>query len=191
MHRLAAALIGALTILLLVFSTASAHDKVFVCKYVGTPGDSERLQTGQNPISVSTSAIKEDPVVIGSYFVDAQGRSFVLAFDIGQDEPDVSECPGSDEPSSEPSSEATPTPPEVTPTPSLSPSDAPSVAPSVDVTPTPVPVTTEPPAVFGTPPPTDTEASETSSSSDMRLPLILIIAGFALLTSLPRFARRR
>ena len=31
--------------------------KVFVCKYVGKPGDDERLQTGQNPISVSVNAI--------------------------------------------------------------------------------------------------------------------------------------
>ena len=67
--------------------------KVFVCKYVGTPGVDERLQTGQNPISVSVNAIPEDPVVIGSFFADAQGRSFVLAFDEGQAEPDVSQCP--------------------------------------------------------------------------------------------------
>jgi len=54
--------------------------KVFVCKYVGTPGVDERLQTGQNPISVSVNAIK-DFHGIGSYFNDAQGRSYVLAFD--------------------------------------------------------------------------------------------------------------
>lgn len=67
--------------------------KVFVCKYVGTPGADERLQTGQNPISVSINAIK-DYAGVGSYFNDAQGRSFVLAEDVGQPEPDVSECPG-------------------------------------------------------------------------------------------------
>ncbi|HET6601254.1 MAG TPA: DUF11 domain-containing protein, partial [Gaiella sp.] len=67
--------------------------KVFVCKYVGTPGVDERLQTGNNPISVSVNAIPVDPVVVGAYFADAQGRSFVLAYDVSQPEPDVSGCP--------------------------------------------------------------------------------------------------
>ena len=67
--------------------------KYFVCKYVGTPGVDERLQTGQNPIDVSGDAIAEQPVVVGSFFNDAQGRSFVLAEDVGQPTPDVSECP--------------------------------------------------------------------------------------------------
>ncbi len=72
-------------------------DKVFVCKYVGTPGTDEVLQTGQNPISVSVNAIPNYQGV-GSYFADAQGRSYVLAEDTrtggGQTgEPDVSECP--------------------------------------------------------------------------------------------------
>ena len=34
------------------------YKKVYVCKYVGTPGVDERLQTGNNPISVDTSALK-------------------------------------------------------------------------------------------------------------------------------------
>lgn len=74
--------------------------KVFVCKYVGTPGINERLQTGDNPISVSVNAIK-DFNGVGSYFNDAQGRSYVLAFDEGQAEPDASECPGVEEPTVE------------------------------------------------------------------------------------------
>ena len=64
--------------------------KVFVCKYVGTPGVDERLQTGQNPISVSVNAIPGGAFV-GKEFADAQGRSLVIAFDTGQPEP---ECPG-------------------------------------------------------------------------------------------------
>ena len=36
-----------------VVNTSGAEGKVFVCKYVGTPGVDERLQTGDNPISVS------------------------------------------------------------------------------------------------------------------------------------------
>ena len=46
------------------------HDtdvKVFVCKYVGTPGVDEVLATGQNPVSVSVNAIP-DYQGAGSYF---------------------------------------------------------------------------------------------------------------------------
>lgn len=71
---------------------AAPAPKVFVCKYVGTPGTDERLQTGQNPINVSSNAIK-DYKGVGSYFNDAQGRSYVLAEDNGQPEPNVSQCP--------------------------------------------------------------------------------------------------
>lgn len=78
-------------------ATADPLGKVFVCKYVGTPGDGERLQTGNNPISVSVNAIP-DYQGVGSYFADAQGRSYVLAEDDstggGQSgEPSVSKCP--------------------------------------------------------------------------------------------------
>jgi len=66
--------------------------KVFVCKFVGKPGVNETLQTGQNPISVSVNAIKVQPVVVGAFFADAQGRSFVLAIDNGQ-KVDSSACP--------------------------------------------------------------------------------------------------
>ena len=87
----------------------SGEGKVFVCKYVGTPGVDERLQTGDNPISVSVDAIKVDPVVVGAYFADAQGRSFVLADDVGQPEPKVSACPNRTcpRPTSAPTSRAT------------------------------------------------------------------------------------
>ena len=73
-------------------STTIEGKKVFVCKYKGTPGVDEALQTGQNPISVDYKPGREP----GQYFNDAQGRSYVLAYDIGQDEPDVSECPPPD-----------------------------------------------------------------------------------------------
>lgn len=77
--------------------SADAPDKVFVCKYVGTPNVDERLQTGNNPISVSVNSIKPYNGV-GSYFADAQGQSYVLAVDTrtgnGQEgEPNVNECP--------------------------------------------------------------------------------------------------
>jgi hypothetical protein len=69
-------------------------DKVFVCKYTNTPGAGEQLQTGQNPISVSINAIPEGvPIEPGSSFQDSQGRSIILAFDVGQPDPSPSECP--------------------------------------------------------------------------------------------------
>lgn len=67
--------------------------KFFVCKYVGTPGDNEQLQTGQNPISVSENAVDGG---VGSYFNNKHGRSYVLAEDTGQAEPSVSNCPKAD-----------------------------------------------------------------------------------------------
>ena len=88
--------------------SAEGTDKVFVCKYVGTPGVDERLQTGDNPISVSVSST--GGTAVGSYFNDAQGRSFVLALDTGQKEPPVTDCPPGD----------TPPPPQLAGTPSLS-----------------------------------------------------------------------
>ena len=81
-----------------VVNTSDAEKgKVFVCKYVGTPGVDERLQTGDNPISVSVNAIPGGASV-GAYFADAHGRSYVLAYDVGQPEPDVSGCPQPDVP---------------------------------------------------------------------------------------------
>jgi len=74
------------------------HNKYFVCKYVKTPGSTnEVLQTGQNPISVSGTAIAETPVVVGSFFNDKQGLSFVLSVDNTPPgptgDPSVSDCP--------------------------------------------------------------------------------------------------
>ena len=79
-------------------TTDSPPPKVFVCKYVGKPGVDERLQTGDNPINPSASSIPgwdgENPGnLVGLEFADAQGRSVVIAIDVGQDEPDVSSCP--------------------------------------------------------------------------------------------------
>jgi uncharacterized repeat protein (TIGR01451 family) len=80
-----------------VTTSGAEKGKVFVCKYVGTPGADERLQTGDNPISVSVNAIPGGAFV-GAYFADAHGRSYVLAYDVGQPEPAVSECPQPDVP---------------------------------------------------------------------------------------------
>ncbi|HEU5205005.1 MAG TPA: hypothetical protein VFU17_11965 [Candidatus Limnocylindrales bacterium] len=115
--------IGAMGAAIMVLSLALAapvaaadNAKWFVCKYVGTPGEDEVLQTGQNPISVSENAIPLSPVVAGEFFQDSQGRSYVLVEDTGQEEPDPSECPVPVV--VEPTPTPTPTPtPEATPTP--------------------------------------------------------------------------
>lgn len=53
-------------------------EKVWVCKYSGQPGVDEFLKPGKNPIAVSSNA------TVGTYFNDAQGRSYVL--DVQTDE---------------------------------------------------------------------------------------------------------
>jgi hypothetical protein len=60
---------------------------VWVCKYVGTPGDDERLKEGENPIEVSGHSVDKDKdgqVFVGDQFADAQGRSVVVQID-GED----------------------------------------------------------------------------------------------------------
>jgi hypothetical protein len=66
---------------------ADADSKVWVCKYVGTPGDDERLKEGKNPIRVSGHSVDKDKdgeVFVGDQFADAQGRSVVVQID-GED----------------------------------------------------------------------------------------------------------
>ena len=71
------------------------NPKFFVCKYVTTPGEGERLQTGQNPISVSENAFPAGVIpAVGVEFNDAQGRSLIIAEDVGQPEPPTrDDCP--------------------------------------------------------------------------------------------------
>ena len=83
-------------------ATAAGTDKVFVCKFITTPGEGEILQTGTNPISVSVSAIVgADPntdgaSLVGASFSDGQERSLVIAVDDTPPgpagDPDVSAC---------------------------------------------------------------------------------------------------
>jgi hypothetical protein len=54
--------------------------KVVVCKYVGTPGQGERLQTGQNPIEVSANALKGFGGTFPFQFADAHGRSIAIGY---------------------------------------------------------------------------------------------------------------
>jgi hypothetical protein len=149
--------------------TLGANEKYFVCKYVGTPGVDEVLQTGQNPISVSVNAIP-DFQGVGSFFQDSQGRSYVLAQDTGQPEPPVSDCP-----------------PPNTPTPTPTPTPAPTATPS----PTPgggVAADTSAPTL----PPTDTSSASGSSSTNIGL-VFSILAGVlaSILVLTPDRIRRR
>ena len=99
--RPAISILIALVAMLVAFGgpvLAQPDGKVFVCKYVGAPGE-EVLQTGDNPISVSVNSIPEfkdfeGPIedLVGEVFTDNQGPSLVLEVDIGQEEP-AAECP--------------------------------------------------------------------------------------------------
>lgn len=73
-------------------TSTTSPAKVYVCKYVGTPGVNETLQTGQNPIEVSVNAIPNG-WSIGAYFSDQQGRSYVLATVPQSPAPNASNCP--------------------------------------------------------------------------------------------------
>lgn len=53
-------------------ATGGHHDKVLVCKYVGTPGVDERLKEGKNPIEVAHVSTQS------GWFNDKHGRSYVL-----------------------------------------------------------------------------------------------------------------
>lgn len=168
---------------------AASDGKVYVCKYVGTPGDDERLQTGQNPIEVSVNAIPGD-VVIGAYFADAQGRSFVLASVPQDPEPSASDCPGGPQPSNDPSPEPNAsvapstepsTSPSAEPTPSVQPTSTPT-SPTSSETPSPTSAPTEspqsqtsPPKRTITPPETDTIAAPTADvTASPRWPVLAL-----------------
>lgn len=127
--KIIAALALVVAALLALPSLAGAHQddhKVFVCKYVGTPGDDERLQTGDNPISVDVHSIDafkdfdgEISDLVGESFADKQGRSLVIAVDRGTGDEPV--CPVDEV---EPTPTPTPTPTE-TPTPTDRPTPTP------------------------------------------------------------------
>ena len=95
----------------LLSATASAYSltnpngdfkKVYVCKYVGTPGVNETLQSGNNPISVSTNALANF-TGLGSFFKDGQNNSIAIAWDNGDNvEPPVSMCPAAPGPATIP-----------------------------------------------------------------------------------------
>jgi hypothetical protein len=72
---------------------ADANSKVWVCKYVRTPGGDEVLKSGKNPIEVSGNSVDKDKdgeIFVGDQFADAQGRSIVVQ--IGGEDPGLDSC---------------------------------------------------------------------------------------------------
>ena len=79
-------------------SPSKAVHKSYVCKYVGTPGIDERLQTGKNPIWVDNHALtgKDNSVVkVGDTFSDKHVKSVVIVANTVKlnPEPSISACP--------------------------------------------------------------------------------------------------
>ncbi len=76
---------------------AETIHKSYVCKYVGTPGVDERLQTGQNPIWVDNHSLlgHDGTTYVGELFSDAQSRSVVIFANTPKldPEPTISDCP--------------------------------------------------------------------------------------------------
>jgi hypothetical protein len=74
----------------------NGEHKVVVCKYVGTPGVDERLQTGNNPIVVDYHSLPGfDPASNGFpyAFADAQGQSIAVMWTFDMHFSDLSVCP--------------------------------------------------------------------------------------------------
>jgi hypothetical protein len=126
MRKIGGVLLGLILVLgtMGVAQAAEVQEKVFVCKFVGTPGVNETLQAGDNPISVAVNAIPlfdpNDPAndsaadLVGKEFTDQQGRSLVLEVDTGQPDPPASACqPIGPPPPPPPPPPTTPTPPPV------------------------------------------------------------------------------
>jgi hypothetical protein len=87
---------------------ADADSQVWVCKYVGTPGDDEVLKEGKNPIEVNGNSVDKDKngqVFVGDQFADAQGRSVVVQ--IGGEDPGAGICSPAIQPTTTPTARPT------------------------------------------------------------------------------------
>jgi hypothetical protein len=90
---------------------APATSKVWVCKYVRTPGGNEVLKSGKNPIEVSGNSVDKDKngqIFVGDEFADAQELSVVVQ--IGGEDPGEEICSPTSSPTSSPAPSPT-TPP--------------------------------------------------------------------------------
>ena len=149
----------------------SEPQKVYVCKYVGTPDVDERLQTGNNPIEVSVNAIpgytgQDASALIGMEFADGQGRSIVIAVSAGPgggqgDEPTIEDCPAPDGPEQPPVEPVVPVVPPVEP---VVPPVQPVVPPVQPVVPPVAPVV--PPVVAPVAPPVVLGESATNNGGN-------------------------
>ncbi|WP_457101736.1 hypothetical protein [Microbacterium sp. P5_E9] len=81
----------------LISPSEDPEKKVFVCKYVGTPGVNEHAD---HVVSVSTSTLDgfDGSSTFPFVFADGQNQSVAIAFDTGQAKPSIDECPGDDTP---------------------------------------------------------------------------------------------
>lgn len=84
-------------------STDTEPKKVYVCKYVGTPGVNETLQTGNNPIEVSDRTLKDFDGTFPYPFPDAQGRSVAIGY-VGGPVLTAGDCPAPQTPPTTPDS---------------------------------------------------------------------------------------
>lgn len=86
-------------------SSSPPEHKWYVCKYVGTPGVDERLQTGDNPIWTDEHSIETYPnIQIGDTFSDAHTHSVVIAGPYDKKvtpEPSAADCPAPEGPDPE------------------------------------------------------------------------------------------
>lgn len=208
MRRLLLMAIAVVAILLAGSSAtiaAPAEHQVVVCKYVGTPGADERLQTGENPIVVDDHSLtgKGFDGTFPFSFSDAQGRSIAVRWAANAHDGDLSDCPGYQPP---PSQEVTPSPspspsPSLTYEPSIEPSPTASPSPSTGSSPVPSPSAATPapstrPSIPTTPsvapsappvtrpsvtlPPTDTASATSAAGSGLVTDLIWFGAGLFL-----------
>jgi len=199
MHRIIRAGIVLAAILMVGFAGQSnaaedGNQQVVVCKYVGTPGVDERLQTGQNPIVVSENALAGDGFD-GTFpfeFSDAQGRSIAIRFAENSHDGDISECPEYVAPTPNPTVEPSPEP-------SAEPSDSPSETPGPITGPSSEPSTTTSPSTPKVPratmPNTAVEDVYTSGPRSLSLLLAALVglaAGiYMLLKPTPMRRKRR
>jgi hypothetical protein len=156
-------------------ATQGDNHKVVVCKYVGTPGPDERLQTGNNPIVVSVNALSGFDGTFPFEFNDAQGRSVAIRYALNSHDGSIEECQPSATP--QPTSQPSPVPsvePSPSPTSTASPSDSPSPSPSSSSTPAPSASPRTEPSTAPSPTPTLTPTASpppSATSSPVASPL--------------------
>ena len=136
------------------FATKPSPDhQVWVCKYVGQPGDFETLKSGKNPIIVDVAAAD---AYVGADFADGQTHSYVIDLATDENTGQGERYTGDQTcPTPTPTPRRRPVTP--TPTPSASPTTTPTSTPSP--TPTSSVTTTATPMPKMTLPPTDTSGT--------------------------------